>query len=85
MPEISRFYGIVIQMYIDDHPRPHFHAWYGGDTIAVRIADGAITGRFPARKLRLIRRWLAMHRDELLWSWLLLQKDKLPRYIEPLD
>lgn len=30
MPEISRFYGIVIQIYYADHPPPHFHALYGG-------------------------------------------------------
>ena len=29
MPTISRFFGILIQMYLDDHPPPHFHAIYG--------------------------------------------------------
>lgn len=31
MPEISRFYGIIIRMYYEDHNPPHFHAVYGDD------------------------------------------------------
>lgn len=37
MPEISRFYGIVIRMYWADHPPPHFHAEYGSDQAQIRI------------------------------------------------
>jgi hypothetical protein len=29
MPTISRFFGILIQMYFDDHNPPHFHVKYG--------------------------------------------------------
>ena len=47
MPEISRFYGIVITMNLDDHPPPHFHARYGRQEIFVEIADATVTGTFP--------------------------------------
>ena len=40
MPEISRFFGIVIRMYFDDHNPPHFHAMYAGDRLALTFADG---------------------------------------------
>lgn len=29
MPEISRFFGIVVEMFVEDHNPPHFHAFYG--------------------------------------------------------
>ena len=37
MPEISRFYGIIIRMFLDDHNPPHFHAAYGDDEVLVDI------------------------------------------------
>jgi hypothetical protein len=84
VPEISRFYGIVIEIRPREHGYPHFHAFYGGDKISVRIADGAITGTFPKPQRRLVRRWLELHRAELFDNWTLLQRRQPPRYIEPL-
>ena len=83
MPEISRFYGIVIEMRRNEHGRPHIHARYGGREASIRIIDGEMTGRFPKRKLALVRRWLDLHRIELFDNWALLQRGQLPRYIEP--
>ena len=85
MPEISRFYGIVIEMRRNEHGRPHFHARYGGDEVTVMIEDGAATGDFPTRKLLLVRRWWNLHQEELLENWKLAQAHRPPRYIEPLD
>jgi hypothetical protein len=85
VPEISRFYGIVIEMRRNEHGRPHFHAKYGRDTITVMIEDDTIIGEFPTRKLALVRRWLTLHREELLQNWYLMRTEKLPRYIDPLD
>jgi len=85
VPEISRFYGIVIKMHRGDHPRPHFHAQYGDQRVSVTIADGTVHGDFPVQKLRLIRKWLAMHRDELYLNWCLMEDALPPRYIEPLE
>ena len=85
MPEISRFYGIVIEMLRNEHGLPHFHARYGRERISVFIQDGAVTGDFPARKLTLVRRWWNLHREELLQNWYLARAKEPPRYIEPLD
>jgi hypothetical protein len=52
MPTISRFFGIVIAMYFDDHAPPHFHAYYGEHSAAVRIEPaGVIAGELPPRAL----------------------------------
>lgn len=66
MPEVSRFYGIIIQMYFGDHPPPHFHARYGGDVAVVDIDSlSAIQGRLPGRALGLVIEWASLHQDEL--------------------
>ena len=85
MPEISRFYGIVIIMWPNDHLPPHFHARCGRQTILVRISDGEAIGNFPTAKLKLVREWWNLHRDELLLNWRLRAQCLPPRYIEPLD
>jgi len=55
MPEISRFLGIVIAMYYNDHAPPHFHAKYGDFEIRVEIESGVImSGKFPARAENLV-------------------------------
>lgn len=71
MPEISRFYGIVIRLYFDDHPPPHFHAEYGEDEALIAINTLAvISGHLPGRALGLVVEWASQHQDELhqLWS-----------------
>ena len=60
MPEISRFLGIVIAMYYNDHAPPHFHAKYGAFEITVRIADGFVEGQFPQRALNLVLEWYSL-------------------------
>ena len=66
MPEISRFYGIVIQMYFGDHLPPHFHARYAGHSAKIDIdALALIDGKLPARALGLVTEWAAIHQDEL--------------------
>jgi hypothetical protein len=70
MPEISRFFGIVITMYYDDHAPPHFHARYGGDEIKVEIENGRVlAGRFSPRLTGLVQEWLVLHRNELQENW----------------
>ena len=66
MPEISKFYGIIIYMYIDDHNPPHFHVWYDDYEAEITIKDGVVTGSLPRRALRLVYEWLDLHRDELM-------------------
>ena len=55
MPEISRFFGIVIQMYYNDHAPPHFHARYGGHKALIAIETLAVlNGHLPPRTLGLV-------------------------------
>ena len=61
MPEISRFFGIVIRMFYNDHPPPHFHAEYGEHEALIEIESLAVyAGDFPARALALVREWAAI-------------------------
>ena len=86
MPEISRFFGIVIVIYYNDHPPPHFHARYGEHRVKIDIARGtAIEGTLPPRALTLVNEWRELHVDELMINWQLAQERKQPNKIEPLD
>ncbi len=66
VPEVSRFFGIVITMYDDEHPPPHFYARYAGKSITVHITDGAVTGKLPPRALGLVLEWWTLHQAELI-------------------
>lgn len=83
MPQISAFYGIVIYMYWQDHPAPHFHAFYSGDEAQVRIADGVVmAGILPNTAARLVAMWAALHRDELLANW---DRAQVPDSLLPIE
>jgi hypothetical protein len=70
VPIISLFFGIVIRMYHDEHPPPHFHAAYQGFEAFVRIEDGEILhGELPRKAARLVRQWALDHRDALMANW----------------
>lgn len=70
MPELSRFYGIVIKMYFGDHDPPHFHAEYAEDRAVINIETLAVLGgRLPPRALGLVAEWSAMHQGELRQAW----------------
>ncbi len=86
MPELTRFFGIIIAMYYNDHSPPHFHAKYGADQAVIRIDTGeVIEGNLSARALRLVEEWRLLHEDELANDWDLAQ-DRLPLIkIEPLE
>ena len=84
MPEISRFYGIIIYMYMSEHNPPHFHVWYENYKAIITIKDGIITGRLPRRALNLVYEWLDIHKEELLENWNRLANFETPQKIEPL-
>lgn len=70
MPEISRFYGIIIRMYFGDHPPPHFHAEYSGHSAAVDINTlSVISGSLPPRAMGLVTEWTLLHQQELMEFW----------------
>ena len=86
MPEISRFFGIVIRMYFLDHVPAHFHAYYGGSEARLRISPlGVLSGDLPPRALALIVEWAKLHESELLDNWRRLHSDEPPRRIAPLE
>ncbi|MBI9084202.1 MAG: DUF4160 domain-containing protein [Desulfobacterales bacterium] len=86
MPEISRFYGIIIAMFYDDHNPPHFHARYGQYKISFEINTlRVLDGKFPPRALGLVVEWAALHQDELLQVWELAKNREPLMKIEPLN
>ena len=85
MPEISRFFGIVIQMYSKDHAPPHFHARYGSQRVSVEIRSLAVLkGRMDPRPFGMVLEWAALHRSELLAAWERAQRKEPPGHIAPL-
>ena len=85
MPEICRFYGIIIAMFFDDHNPPHFHARYGGDKVAIEIESLRILeGQLPSRALGLVIEWASQHQSELLENWDLAKNNQAPKKISPL-
>ena len=69
MPEISRFYGIVIFMNYNDHTPPHFHARYQGQEVTIDIQNGTVRGEMTKRALKMIFEWLEMHEAEITQNW----------------
>jgi len=69
VPEISRFFGIIVTINYRDHDPPHFHAWYSGREGTVGIADGAVQGELPRRVVALLLEWWHLHQNELIEDW----------------
>ncbi len=85
MPTISRFYGIVIAMYYDDHGHPHFHARHASGQAKVRIDEvEVIESTLDVRQLRLVLAWAELHRAELLANWDRARVGEVLTDIEPL-
>ncbi len=88
MPEIPRFYGVVIRMFMEPalpHHRPHFHAYYQ-EHAAVFTIDPVecVGGQLPRKQQRLVEAWAELHKNELAENWEQLQKGEPPRKIAPL-
>lgn len=80
MPEIARFYGIIIKMFFagNEHNPPHFHAIYGEyvGEFDIRTLD-MIEGDLPKKAQGLIQEWGKMHQDDLMEIWTSQQFRKL--------
>ncbi|MCX6028648.1 MAG: DUF4160 domain-containing protein [Chloroflexi bacterium] len=86
MPEVSRFFGIVIRMYFDEHLPPHFHAIYGGHEVQVGIDPiEVLEGRLPHRAASMVIEWTALHQRELMNDWERMRRDLAILKIEPLE
>jgi hypothetical protein len=88
VPEICRFSGIVIRMFVEAgamHDRPHFHAYFQEHAAVFTINNSdRLAGYMPGTQQRLVETWVAIHRAELEADWVLLQSGQPPRKIDPL-
>lgn len=88
MPEISRFFGIIIRMFAEPgapNHRPHFHAYYQNHQAVFSIDTiEVIGGNFPQRERRLVEAWTELHQGELVENWQRLQSGEIPYKIAPL-
>lgn len=86
MPEISRFFGIIIRMFYADHEPAHFHAIYGGNEALIEIESlTVLRGFLPRRALALVVEWAEAHRTELRQDWQRARAGQLLAPIEPLE
>jgi hypothetical protein len=86
MPELSRFFGIVIGISYREHGRPHFHAVYGESEAVIDIESGElISGKLPKRALALVAEWHAGHKTELRENWELARQHRALKKIAPLE
>jgi len=70
VPELSRFFGIVVAMHYNDHAPPHFHARYGSERATISVRDMTVLdGQLAPRVLGLTVEWGMQHRDELMANW----------------
>lgn len=85
MPEISRFLGIAIYMYFNDHNPPHFHVKYNEHRASITIKELAVyNGSLPARVLGLVVEWAELHQQELMDNWDMIQNTGSFQKITPL-
>jgi len=86
MPEISRFFGIIIRMFFDEHNPPHIHAEHQGNKAVFDLSGNIMQGNLKSRTaIKLVREWIDLHVAELLEDWKLAQAGKKIKKIDPLD
>ncbi len=86
MPEVSRFFGIIIRMFYDEHPPTHFHAEYHGSKAVFDLSGNVMKGNLKSRTAtKLVREWLDLHVSEIEENWELARKGKDLKKIEPLE
>lgn len=74
MPELSRFYGIVITMYSEaggNHSLPHIHVRYGNMRAVYSLQGDLLRGKMPSKQHKLVLAWMALHEQELQENWFL--------------
>ncbi|HLP18632.1 MAG TPA: DUF4160 domain-containing protein [Bacteroidota bacterium] len=86
MPEISRFFGIIIAMFYKEHNPPHFHARYGDNKVEIDIQTLSIlAGGLPPRAMGLVIEWASLHKAELMADWKLASQSAELNRIRPLE
>lgn len=86
MPEVSRFFGIIISINYSDHPPPHFHVRYGKQKALIDVNSlTLLEGRLSPRVFGMVMEWAAMHQTELVENWNLARQLVPLRKIAPLE
>ena len=81
MPEISRFYGIIIKMFFKpkEHEPSHIHALYGEYVGIFDLKTMEMTeGDMPIKAQGLIKEWISRNQQALLQMWDSQKLRKLP-------
>lgn len=84
MPEICRFFGIIISLYWKDHNPPHIHFMYGDYECSISILDRIVDGQAPAKVIAKVNEWIDLHESEILTLWEKAQNGEKLNKIEPL-
>ncbi|MBI1871045.1 MAG: DUF4160 domain-containing protein [Chlamydiae bacterium] len=86
MPEICRFFGIIVRMFYNEHDPPHFHVEYQGNKAVFDFLGNLIKGNLKSRTaVKLVREWIDLRNQELQVDWNLAKKGKPLNKIAPLD
>jgi len=86
MPVVSRFFGILIRMFFNEHAPPHFHAEYGEFRATINIRTLMVEeGRLPRRALELVLDWAELHQEALMENWDRCREHQQPTPIDPLE
>lgn len=86
MPEISRFFGIIVRMFFDEHNPPHFHVEYSGKKAVFDLKGNISRGNLKSKTAtKLIREWIDLHEEELQEDWELSRQNRPLNNIPPLD
>ena len=85
MPIISKFFGIVIRMFYDEHNPPHIHVEYQNNKAVLDFYGNIIRGDLESRTAtRLTREWIDIHLLNLQEDWNLAKQGKEIKKIDPL-
>jgi len=86
MPEISRFFGIIIRMFYDDHNPPHLHAEFQNNKAVFDFSGNMLQGDLKSKTaVKLVREWIDLHTNELKKNWELSQSGKQLGKVAPLE
>ena len=83
MPEISRFLGMIIRMYYDDHSEPHIHVKQAENICKIDLHGNLLNGIIALPKLHIVKRWILLHQEELMNNWNKIRNGKQPERVEP--
>ncbi len=88
MPELSRFFNIVIKMLFSDirqHNKPHIHVFYAEHEASIAIDGEILAGSLPLKQMKLVQAWITIHEDELYAAWNKAVRNEQPEKIAPLQ